>query len=155
MLLLVGLGIGHLFNLFPHLSLLIKGVGTAYLIYLAYAIAKSHSIDNNNRQIRPLNFLQGALFQWVNAKAWVVAIGAISAFTTVGSQYTIQNLTIATTFFLISFPCVGFWLISGSLLRQKLQNATYLRYFNITMSVLLLLSVFPAIKEIWQQLTTS
>jgi len=152
MLLLVGLGFSHIFNLFPHLSLLIKITGTAYLVYLAYLIAKSSSVENGEKPTRPLGFLKGALFQWVNAKAWVVAIGAITAFTTVGEQNTIQNLTIATTFFLLSFPCVGVWLMFGTLLRQKLDNDTYLRRFNVAMSFLLLLSVFPVIRDIWQQL---
>lgn len=152
MLLLVGLGFGHLFNLFPHLSLLIKITGITYLLYLAWLIAKSSSVDSGNQQTKPLGFLKGALFQWVNAKAWVVAIGAISAFTTTGEQHTIQNLTIATTFFLVSFPCVGVWLMFGSLLRQKLDNETYLRWFNRSMSFLLLLAVFPVIGDVWHQL---
>ncbi|KUJ00027.1 transporter protein [Vibrio sp. MEBiC08052] len=153
MLLLVGLGFGHIFNLYPHLSLLIKITGTVYLVYLAYLIAKSRSVENGHKQAIPLGFLKGALFQWVNAKAWVVAIGAITAFTTAGEQNTIQNLAVATTFFLLSFPCVGVWLIFGTLLRQKLENDVYLRRLNMSMAFLLLLSVFPVIRDIWQQLS--
>lgn len=153
MLLLVGLGFGHIFNLYPHLSLLIKITGTVYLVYLAYLIAKSRSVENGHKQASPLGFLKGALFQWVNAKAWVVAIGAITAFTTAGEQNTIQNLAVATTFFLLSFPCVGVWLIFGTLLRQKLENDVYLRRLNMSMAFLLLLSVFPVIRDIWQQLS--
>ncbi|KOO06454.1 LysE family translocator [Vibrio hepatarius] len=153
MLLLVGLGFSQLFNMFPHLSLIIKIVGTAYLLYLAWLIASTSSVANGNQQARPLGFLKGAIFQWVNAKAWVVAIGAISAFTTVGEQYATQNLTIATTFFIVSFPCVGVWLMFGSLLRQKLENQTYLRWFNISMALLLVISVLPVALDVWSQLT--
>jgi threonine/homoserine/homoserine lactone efflux protein len=109
-------------------------------------------MNENSETVKPLGFMKGALFQWVNAKAWVVAIGAISAFTTAGEHYAVQNLTIAMTFFIVSFPCVGVWLMFGSLLRQYMQNTTYLRWFNITMSLLLVASVIPVIRDIWQQI---
>ncbi|MGO1191187.1 LysE family translocator [Vibrio casei] len=155
MLLVVSLGFGHLFTLFPQLSLIIKVVGTAYLLYLAWLISRSGSVDSSAQKAKPLGFLKGAIFQWVNAKAWVVAIGAISSFTTIGEQYTTQSLTIATTFFLVSFPCVGIWLLFGSFLQQTLKNNNYLIWFNMSMSVLLLLSVFPVIADIRQQLIAS
>jgi threonine/homoserine/homoserine lactone efflux protein len=96
--------------------------------------------------------MKGALFQWVNGKAWVVAIGAISAFTTVGDTYMSQNLTIAMTFFVASFPCVGVWLMFGSVLRQYLQKPSYLRLFNLTMSILLAISVLPVVIDIAAEL---
>ncbi|UGA55736.1 LysE family translocator [Vibrio sp. VB16] len=151
MLLLVGLGFGQLFTLFPQLSLIIKIIGTAYLLYLAWLIARSSNVGVTNQQVKPIGFIKGALFQWVNAKAWVVSIGAISAFTTMGESFFSQNMTIATTFFIISFPCVGIWLMFGSMLRQFLDNAAYLRWFNITMSLLLVGSVLPVVKDIWYQ----
>ncbi len=151
MLLLVGLGFGQLFTLFPQLSLVIKIIGTAYLLYLAWLIARSSNVGVTDQQVKPIGFIKGALFQWVNAKAWVVSIGAISAFTTMGESFFSQNMTIATTFFIISFPCVGIWLMFGSMLRQFLDNAAYLRWFNITMSLLLVGSVLPVVKDIWYQ----
>jgi len=151
MLLLVGLGFGQLFTLFPQLSLIIKIIGTAYLLYLAWLIARSSNVGVTDQQVKPIGFIKGALFQWVNAKAWVVSIGAISAFTTMGESFFSQNMTIATTFFIISFPCVGIWLMFGSMLRQFLDNAAYLRWFNITMSLLLVGSVLPVVKDIWYQ----
>ncbi|UXI04536.1 LysE family translocator [Photobacterium sp. TY1-4] len=153
MLLLVGQGFGHLFQLFPQLSLAIKIAGTCYLLYLAGLIAGSRGVDKASQTTEPFGFIKGALFQWVNAKAWVVAIGAISAFTTVGEHYALQNMTIATTFFIISFPCVGIWLMFGSLLRRYLENRTYLRWFNLTMSLLLVISVLPVMREVWQHFT--
>jgi threonine/homoserine/homoserine lactone efflux protein len=68
-----------------------------------------------------------------------------------GESFFSQNMTIATTFFIISFPCVGIWLMFGSMLRQFLDNAAYLRWFNITMSLLLVGSVLPVVKDIWYQ----
>lgn len=151
MLLLVGLGFGQLFDLFPQLTLTIKFAGNAYLLYLAWLIARSSRVDVVNKQTKQFGFIKGALFQWVNAKAWVVAIGAISAFSTVGEHYMSQNLIIATTFFFMSFPCVGVWLLFSSLLRRYLEKPTYLRWFNISMSLLLVVSTLPVIRDIWQQ----
>lgn len=153
MLLMVGLGFAQLFSLFPSLSMLVKVVGTLYLLYLAWLIAISRDVGQSSSHTQPFGFIKGALFQWVNAKAWVVAIGAISAFTTVGEQFTLQNLTIATTFLIVSFPCVGVWLLFGSLLRRYLSDSRYLRGFNLTMAALLVLSVLPVVREIISTLT--
>ncbi len=136
MLLLVGLGFGQLFTRFPELHLFIKCAGTLYLLYLAWLIA------------RPFGFFKGALFQWVNAKAWVVATGAIAAFTSAGSDPFEQHLVIALTFFIVSFPCVGLWLLCGSLLKRWLANDLARRRFNQVMAALLALSVVPVIREI-------
>ncbi|MEX0336224.1 LysE family translocator [Vibrio tubiashii] len=152
MLLLVGLGFGQLFYVFPQLDLVIKTLGTAYLLYLAWQIAQSGNVSAAGGQSKPLGFMKGALFQWVNGKAWVVAIGAISAFTTVCGTYMSPNLTIAMTFFVASFPCVGVWLMFGSVLRQYLQKPSYLRLFNLTMSILLAISVLPVVIDIAAEL---
>ncbi|WP_159653267.1 LysE family translocator [Vibrio atypicus] len=153
MLLLVGLGFSQLFELFPSLHFIIKCVGVLYLLYLAYLIAKSAGAVESNAQNKPFSFMKGALFQWVNAKAWVVATGAIAAFTTVGTDFLSQNVMIALTFFVVSFPCVGVWLVFGALLKNALNSAKSRAVFNFTMSGLLVVSVIPVIMEITQQLT--
>lgn len=150
MLLVVGLGFAHIFTLMPDLFLVVKIIGVGYLIYLAFVIAISGTITAKNEKQKPLSFFNGALFQWVNAKAWVVVIGAISAFTTLGHDYAIQNVIIAITFLLVSIPCVGIWLLFGSVLQQKLRTRRYLQWFNLSMALLLILSVVPVCIEIWQ-----
>ncbi|RXJ71145.1 lysine transporter LysE [Veronia nyctiphanis] len=148
MLLVVGLGFGQLFEMYPDLHLWINCIGTAYLLYLAWLIARSGDVGDSERQAVPMTFMKGALFQWVNAKAWVVATGAIAAFTTVGAGYYAQNLTISLTFLLVSFPSVGIWLLFGSMIKSVLKKTRYRRWFNYSMAILLVLSVFPVIKEI-------
>ncbi|MEI5638980.1 MULTISPECIES: LysE family translocator [unclassified Pseudoalteromonas] len=153
MLLLVGLGFSQLFEIFPHLYFIIKCIGVLYLLYLAYLIAISAEGVESDKPIRPFSFMKGALFQWVNAKAWVVATGALAAFTTVGANFFGQNVMIALTFFVVSFPCVGVWLIFGSLLKNALNNSSRSRIiFNFTMSGLLVLSVVPVMVEIAEKL---
>lgn len=148
MLLLVRLGFGQLFTLFPDLHLIIKCAGTLYLLYLAWLIARSEGEVTGSTQARPLGFFKGALFQWVNAKAWVVATGAIAAFTSAGADFHQQNLAIALIFFIVSFPCVGLWLLCGALLKRWLADDLARHRFNQTMAALLVLSVVPVIQEI-------
>ncbi|WP_394125324.1 LysE family translocator [Vibrio hepatarius] len=152
MLLMVGLGFSELFELFPSLHFIIKCVGVVYLLYLAYLIAGSSTSVESNHQTQPFTFMKGALFQWVNAKAWIVATGAIAAFTTTGASFLSQNLMIALTFFLVSFPCVGVWLLFGSVLKKLLNSERNKKCFNLVMSGLLVLSVLPVLGEIVDQL---
>jgi len=118
------------------------------LINLAAAPRYMHLVIDSTTQAKPLSFIKGALFQWVNAKAWVVATGALAAFTTAGMSFYSQNLTIALTFFVVSFPCVGIWLCFGSMLKHLLKNERNRQWFNYAMSGLLVLSFVPVIKEI-------
>ncbi|MFA0440306.1 lysine transporter LysE [Vibrio sp. 10N.286.49.C2] len=153
MLLLVGLGFAQLFELFPSLHLIIKCIGTFYLLYLAWLIANSSGSVRTSSQARPFSFIKGALFQWVNAKAWVVATGAIAAFTTSGSNFYSQNLTIALTFFVVSFPCVGVWLLFGSMVKKWLNSDRNRAWFNYVMAGLLVVSVIPVVIDIIGQLS--
>jgi len=152
MLLLVGIGFGQIFEQVPSLHIFIKFFGTLYLLYLAYLIATANEISTSKAQAKPLTFLNGALFQWLNAKAWVVATGAIAAFTTVGLDFYTQNITIALIFLVISFPCVGLWLFFGSVLQSKLKSKNSMKVFNYSMGGLLVLSVIPVIIELSAQL---
>ncbi len=152
MLLLVGLGFSQLFEEFPNLHFIIKCVGVFYLLYLAYLIAGSADDVHSDKQSEPFSFVKGLLFQWVNAKAWVVATGAIAAFTTTEANFLSQNIMIATIFFVVSFPCVGVWLVFGSILKNVLNSSKSRRWFNFTMSGLLVLSVVPVVGEIFHKI---
>ncbi|AAZ25007.1 MULTISPECIES: LysE family translocator [Colwellia] len=153
MLLLVGIGFGQIFEKIPTLHIFIKFIGTLYLLYLAFLIATADEITMSNTPAKPLTFMKGALFQWLNAKAWVVATGAIAAFTTVGVDFYTQNIIIALTFLVISFPCVGIWLFFGSTLKKRLKSKQHRKVFNYSMGGLLVISVIPVIKELSVQLT--
>ncbi|RRS09346.1 LysE family translocator [Pseudoalteromonas sp. J010] len=149
MLLLVGLGFATLFARYPILHYLLKCIGVVYLLFLAYQIAKSSSIKLAETHTMPFSFLKGALFQWVNAKAWIVAVGAVSTYTTTGTEFTHQHVMISVVFLLVSFPCVGVWLVFGSTLQHVLKSAKARRWFNFIMAMFLVLSVVPIIIEIF------
>lgn len=150
MVLLVGLGFGVVFDRYPNLHQLIKVLGVLYLLWLAWHIgtAEPQAIQRGDK--KPLTLWQAALFQWVNAKAWVMATGAVAAFTTVQGSPWIEVLAITLAFLLMAFPCVGVWLVFGSLLRKLLKNALMHRLFNISMALILVLSIVPVVLDLWQ-----
>lgn len=148
MLAMVGVGFGQLFNALPMLHLIIKTAGIGYLLYLSWLIARSAAVMESNDNARPLSFLKGVLFQWINGKAWVVATGAIAAFTSASGDYYYQTAIVALTFFVVSFPCVGVWLLFGSGLKQVLAQPKHRKRFNYAMAILLALSVLPVAAEL-------
>ena len=137
MVLLVGLGFGVVFERYPHLHQLIKVFGVAYLLWLAWRIASAEPKTIEQGKSKPFSFIQAALFQWINGKAWVMASGAIAAFTTVGGVYWVEVSIITAAFLIVAFPCVGVWLVFGAVLRKVLTKALFQRLFNITMAIIL------------------
>lgn len=148
MIVVVGLGFSHLFTVFPRLHLLIKIIGTGYLLYLAYLITKTPSTTTKETSDKPLTFINGALFQWVNAKAWVVATGAIAVYSSSDAELINQTIIIALVFLVVSLPSVGLWLVAGSILSHWLKHENKRKAFNYVMAFLLVLSVFPVISEL-------
>lgn len=150
----VGMGISQLFTLVPSLMLWLKVVGVVYLSYLAVRIATT---PVNNQQelestqvVKPLTFLQAALFQWVNPKAWIMAVGAVATYTVNTADYPSQVFVIAALFFVFGTPCTVVWLGFGKALKRFLSRPSYQKLFNICMAVLLIGSLFPVIWELIQ-----
>ena len=147
MFLAVGFGLAYAFEQIPWLHALIQVLGVAYLIYLAWLIAHSSPGSiNSDQQSRPFTFLQAAMFQWINPKAWMLGTGAIAAFTTVGGDVWVQIVSMAIVFFLLAFPSAGTWLVFGSWLKKLLTNPKHLVLFNRVMALVLVLSVLPVVK---------
>lgn len=142
----VGLGLHQVFEEVPLLYSLLRYGGAAYLVYLAWKIAGSGAPDDAKGEARPFTFLQAAAFQWVNPKAWVMAIGAITTYTP-QENFVTNALLIAALFALINCPSVGLWTVAGSLLRHWLSSPRVLRAFNIGMAVLLVASLYPILVD--------
>ncbi|MCT6699740.1 LysE family translocator [Rheinheimera sp. 4Y26] len=155
MVLMIGLGFGVVLSNQPWLHLTIKVLGVLYLCWLAWKIASSKPTSLEGSNSKPFSFLQAAAFQWVNGKAWVMASGAVAAFTTMQGQFYQDVMQITLAFLLMSLPCVGSWLLFGALLRRWLNQPTTQRGFNICMALLLLGSVWPVLLEIVQQLNSN
>ena len=151
MVLLVGLGFGVVFDRLPQLHSWIKVIGVLYLLWLAWKIGAASPSRIEGSNAKPFSFLQAALFQWVNGKAWMMALGAVAAFTTVSGNTWWDVTQITAAFLLVSFPCVGVWLTCGALLRTLLNQPLYQRLFNWAMALLLVLSVGPVLAELYAE----
>ena len=148
MVIALGLGLGTIFENFPILHDIIKILGVAYLLYLAWLIASSSQIEEAASPAMPLRFDQAVLFQWVNPKAWVMATGAISAYTTTVVDALTQVLFIAFAFLITAGPSVMIWLVFGAGLKRYLDNAVHNRIFNIIMGLLLVTTMLPVINSL-------
>lgn len=126
-----------------------KVISIVYLLYLAYLIANTDKLKKEAKFDEPLSFLKGVLFQWVNPKAWVVCVSAVSTFTTPGNSYVGQLLQLTSAFLIVGPLCVGIWVFLGAFLKQHLTNSHYIKNINMFMAFLLILSIIPAIKALW------
>lgn len=154
MVIMVGLGFSVVFEMYPIFHEAIKILGVIYLLYLAWLIASSSPNSLEVEKSKPLSFTQAALFQWVNPKAWVMATGAVSAYTSISSDIFLQVLFIALAFFIVAFPCVGIWLFFGAALKKYLKSPKHQKIFNLFMALLLIASVLPVVKELLVQYVT-
>jgi threonine/homoserine/homoserine lactone efflux protein len=140
MLLAVGAGLTALFQAWPLAYTLLKIVGTVYLVYLAWAIARSGR-PGLREAARPMSFWAAAAFQWVNPKAWMMGVTAFAAYG--GNGGWRQVLLIALLFSVINLPCVGSWAWVGSRLRDWMAIGRRQQFFNLAMALLLLASLAP------------
>lgn len=142
LLLGVGLGLGALLASYPPLFLALKIAGGLYLLCIAWKIASSRSLGEGKAGGTPLGFWAAAAFQWVNPKAWVMAVSAMAAYTN-PDQYYATVLIVALAFAIVNLPSVSTWAGFGSVLREWLSHPVRLKWFNITMAVLLVVSLWP------------
>src|SRR6266566_1921173 len=143
----VGLGLGAVFIAYPVLQTILKYAGAAYLIYLAVAIATSGPpTPGQDGRRGPMTFWGAAMFQWINAKGWVMVIGTITAYA--GIANFPWNITIQVMLSLVlgAVSCSA-WALFGSALRPLLTSPRLVRTFNIVMAVLLLASLFPVLMD--------
>ncbi|MED5608823.1 LysE family translocator [Pseudomonas sp. JH-2] len=144
----VGLGLDQLFHAFPLTYQVLRYLGAAYLLYLAWGIARAGAPQANGRSTgKPFGFLQAAAFQWVNPKAWIMAIGAITTYTP-QQGFAGNVLLIAVLFAVVNLPSVGVWTVLGSFLRHWLEQPARRRAFNIGMALLLVASLYPLFVDI-------
>ncbi|MGL6160270.1 LysE family translocator [Microbulbifer sp.] len=146
MIVAIGLGLGTLFSQFPLLHEVIRWVGIAYLLYLAWVIANTREVGSADTQ-KPFTFLQAAAFQWVNPKGWIMAVGALAAFTSPNGEMWAEIARIALAFIAIGGPCIVVWLLFGVGLKRLLTEPRHLRRFNLTMGLLLAASVVPMVLD--------
>ena len=143
----VGLGLGQLFEQVPLLHSLLRYMGAAYLLYLAWKIARSGAPQHGEQPVgKPFTFLQAAAFQWVNPKAWIMAIGVIATYTP-REDFFINLVLAALVLGIVNYPSVSVWTLFGSAVGRALRSPQALRRFNWCMAALLLLSLYPVLAD--------
>ena len=145
MVFLVGLGLAGMIHAVPGLLIGMKVASVLYMVWLAWKIARSAAPGEGRARGQPFSFLQAAAFQWVNPKAWAMALGATSAYAPDGSVRS--YLMVAAVFAMVNLPSVSLWAIAGQNIRRFLSSPSRLRTFNWVMAGLLILSLLPVIFE--------
>jgi threonine/homoserine/homoserine lactone efflux protein len=140
---LVGVGLAGLFQTYPVAVTALEVVSVVYMLWLAWKIA--HAAAPKDRQVggTPMTFLQAAAFQWVNPKAWAMALTAVTVHAPDRSLWAVA--LVAVIFGAINLPSVSLWTLIGQQLRRVLTNTRRLTIFNWTMAGLLILSLAPVL----------
>ncbi len=144
MVFLVGVGVAGIFLTIPPLGLALKVASAAYMLWLAWKIAHASAPKEGAAKGQPMTFLQAAAFQWVNPKAWAMALTATSVYLPDRSLTALA--LVAVVFASVNLPSVSVWTAIGQELRRILTNPTRLTVFNWTMAVLLVASLWPVLQ---------
>ncbi len=143
MVLLVGAGLVQVFDRFPVSYTMLKIASVIYLLYLAWKIAHAAPVKGQAASGTPMTFLQAASFQWVNPKAWAMALTATAAYAP--GQTLEAIILVALVFGAINLPSVSVWTVLGQQMARVLTNPHRLLIFNWTMAVLLVASLYPVL----------
>lgn len=141
----VGMGLGAVLHAYPPAFIALKVAGGLYLLWIAWKIGSSRSMGEGEAKARPMTFLGAAAFQWVNPKAWVMAVTAMAVYPN-PEHYALTVGIVALVFAAVNVPSVSTWAGFGSALREWLSVPVRLKWFNITMALLLVLSLWPMLK---------
>ena len=148
MMFAVGLGAGTLFTVVPYLHETLKVVGTLYLLYLAWRIASDGPMTKEDVGAgQPMTFLGAAAFQWVNPKAWMMVIGAISTYVPDHDRWP-AVVVVTLLYLVVNLPCIIAWTALGMGLRRILTEPRHVRRFNFLMAMVLCLSLYPSVAEL-------
>ncbi|MBO9399754.1 LysE family translocator [Shimia sp. R9_3] len=143
MVALVGLGLMQVFDRFPIAHTALSVASVAYLLWLAFKIARAGAPQDGSTSGTPMTFMQAAIFQWVNPKAWTMALTAITLYAPDRTVLTI--LLVAGAFGAVNLPCVSSWTVLGQQMRRLLTSPARLTAFNWTMAALLVASLYPVV----------
>lgn len=127
------LGLGSLFALYPALQTILKTGGIIYLFYLSWRIATAASGTRAGKTGKPFSFFQAAAFQFLNPKALLMPITALSSFTLSGDQYIFSALIVTLVFLLVCLPSISIWAVFGTAIGRTLNNPRTIRIFNFGM----------------------
>jgi threonine/homoserine/homoserine lactone efflux protein len=140
-----GAGLGLIFTAAPGFQLALKIAGAIYMLWLAFKVATAHrSGGEEDSPARPLTFWQAWLFQWINPKGLVAALSAIAIYVRPGHE-RLDFAVMLLVFTIVTLASALTWTAFGVGLRSLLRNPTHARIFNVSMAVLLVVSIIPMV----------
>ena len=134
------LGSAIIFTKFENLQIIIKILGSGYLFFLAYKISFIET-KSGKKVSRPVTFINTFFFQFVNPKSIIAGSTAVSLFVDVQNNYLRDSIIFVVIMFLIAIGSQATWCLMGSYLRKFATSEKFMRYFNYTMSFLLIVCV--------------
>ena len=137
---LVCFGLGALFTQFPILLNILKYVGACYLLYLAWKMFGSLNVSSAEDKSAPLRYYEAILFQFVNPKAWVICITAVSLFYPEKENLIIGTLFLVIMSTIINLPSISMWAFGGSVIRHYLSNKTLKKVIEWLLAILLIVT---------------
>ena len=138
---LVSLGLGNLFLQFPELQFYMKILCFIYLLYLSWTIIGSFSLIKKESG-RPLKFYEAAAFQFINPKAWTIAITVVSAFFPTEENFLIATVFLTLTAALVCIPSICVWAIFGNSLRLFIKDTKVKKVIEYILAILMVLTAF-------------
>jgi threonine/homoserine/homoserine lactone efflux protein len=149
MLAVIGTGLAGPLTTYATLHLALKWVGAAWMLLLAWKIAVADTSKSAEGQAGkpPLSFFGAVLFQWINPKAWMIALATAATYTTPDGSLYRQVAVLALISFLVCLPCVMAWAFLGASAGRLLADPRHLRLFNTAMALLLVISLVPMLAE--------
>jgi threonine/homoserine/homoserine lactone efflux protein len=147
MVLMVGLGLGQVFAAVPLALTILKFASAAYMLWLAWKVAMARPAADGQAAVGdPMTFMQAALFQWVNGKAWFMAVSTIGAFT-LAQAYASSVAAIVTAYMLVGVVSISAWVLFGAGLRALLTDPRWYRWINLALALALVVSLWPMLRQ--------
>lgn len=135
------LGLGTLFETVGWLSPALRILGSTYLVYLAYRIATAGRTRRGEAG-RPMTFIEAVAFQYVNPKAWIMAITVAGSFLPAGQPLGPSVALITVVFAVVNLPCIFTWAVAGSAIGRLLVDDRKRRILSVLLAALLVGTVY-------------
>ena len=132
-------GLANLFLLYPQVQFYMKILCFLYLLYLGWKMIGSFSIIKKETG-RPLKFYEASAFQFINPKAWSIAVAVASGFFPTEENIFIGVIFVVTTAAIINLPTCSLWALFGSGLRKYINNAKIKKIIEYLLALLLFLT---------------
>ncbi|WP_233858823.1 LysE family translocator [Paraburkholderia sp. HD33-4] len=137
------LGLGGLLVALPSLQTAVRALGSAYLLWLAWRVARSGPPNAGNGPARPATLVNGFLLLWLNPKGWAMTIGAAASFALLANNPNRLAMLLGAAFGVAACASLALWCALGVLLGRLFRTPRHWRLLNLAVGVLLAASVIP------------